>query len=369
MTIINCHVHTFTSRNVPDRMLPFGLMPLLRTRAGAAVLGTLLRNIIPFGRFDRFDRMAAFATIGNLASQRAIFALLCSFYPQDTRFVVLPMDMDFMKAGTAPEPYMEQLEELRRMYEALEGTSHEVLIPFVGVDPRRPRVLDLVKRYVEEHHFRGIKLYPPLGFFPTDPALNEVYAYAEANGIPVLSHCSRGGVYYRGGLSTEMRRDPVTGKPFADGPGASTTDHYAHPSHFGHVAQRYPRLRICLAHYGGGDEWRSFLKDPWSVLEAPPEGAEPSWLSVTSELIRNHANIYADVAYTAAHPTYRALIKLLCLKDDLRERILFGSDFYMLQQRVTEREFSISLRADIGEESWELIARRNPRRFLGEPAP
>jgi len=38
----------------------------------------------------------------------------------------------------------------------------------------------------------------------------------------------------------------------------------------------------------------------------------------------------------------------------------------MLQRDTTEREFSISLRADVGEESWELIAHENPMRFLGE---
>jgi predicted TIM-barrel fold metal-dependent hydrolase len=341
-------------------------MPLLRTRTGAAILGTLLRNVIPFGRFDRFDRMAAFATIGNLASQRKIFELLCGFYPQGTRFVVLPMDMDFMNAGTAPEPYVEQLEELRGLHEALAVTDPDVLLPFVAVDPRRPRILDLVKRFVEEHHFRGIKLYPPLGYFPSNPALDEVYAYAEANGIPVLSHCSRGGVYHHGALTPEMRRDPVSGKTFADGSPARVTDHYAHPEHFRHVAERFPRLRICLAHYGGGDEWRRHLKDPWAVLEAPPEGAEPSWLSVTSELIRKYDNVYADLAYTASEPAFRALIKLLCLDTKLRDRILFGSDFYMLQRSMTEREYSISLRADIGEDAWELVARRNPLRFLGE---
>jgi hypothetical protein len=48
----------------------------------------------------------------------------------------------------------------------------------------------------------------------------------------------------------------------------------------------------------------------------------------------------------------------------VREKTLFGSDFYMVQQDVSERAFSLNIRAALGEADFKLIAEDNPKRFL-----
>ncbi|MGQ0720402.1 MAG: hypothetical protein ACT4PE_02385, partial [Candidatus Eiseniibacteriota bacterium] len=68
-TFHNVHIHTFTSRHVPDGFLWPGVMPFLRTRFGGKALRWVVRTIrtlLRQPRFGRMERVAAFASIGNL---------------------------------------------------------------------------------------------------------------------------------------------------------------------------------------------------------------------------------------------------------------------------------------------------------------
>src|ERR1700740_2241666 len=102
INIINCHTHTFNRAAVPDRFLPRWLMPMASLLEGKGT-SKFLFNL--FGRLNKNElamlikKYHAFLTIGDLKSQLEIFKYLQSFYPTGTRFCVLPMDMEFMKAG------------------------------------------------------------------------------------------------------------------------------------------------------------------------------------------------------------------------------------------------------------------------------
>ena len=348
----NAHIHTFTSQHVPSHFKTWPLMPIIRSKFG----GWLAKKILPWVKGDAGGRLAAFAHIGNLGKQEDIYDFVASFYPPDTRFVVLAMDMDHMGAGTAPQPYSQQLEQLAK----LQKDFPDNIRAFVAADPRRDNLLTTVKNHIDMG-FWGIKLYPPLGFFPFDPNLLPVYEYAEKNLIPVLSHCSPGGVYYEGRFHTEMREElEKHGGPIRGQKNGEITDRYAHPFHYRKVLDQFPKLKLCLAHYGGGDQWRAHMRDPWR------RGDVPSWLSAVDDLIRKYDNVYADVSSTVADPITHPLMKVQIEDSVLGPRILYGSDFYMVQRQVTEREFSINFRGYIGESNWKKIACTNPDRFLGD---
>lgn len=60
---------------------------------------------------------------------------------------------------------------------------------FAGADPRWGKDgIDLFERYVAEEGFGGLKIYPPCGYSPSDPALFPFYEICAAYGIPVLMH-------------------------------------------------------------------------------------------------------------------------------------------------------------------------------------
>jgi hypothetical protein len=51
----------------------------------------------------------------------------------------------------------------------------------------------------------------------------------------------------------------------------------------------------------------------------------------------------------------------------VRDHVLFGSDFYVVENaELEERRRSLRIRAVLGEEVFDTIARANPMRFLGE---
>ncbi|MUL49885.1 amidohydrolase family protein [Mycobacterium sp. CBMA293] len=61
------------------------------------------------------------------------------------------------------------------------------LVPFGGIDPRRPQAAELVTEWFGRGA-RGLKLYPSCGWDPTSDAATEIYAICEANRRPVLFH-------------------------------------------------------------------------------------------------------------------------------------------------------------------------------------
>jgi uncharacterized protein len=220
---------------------------------------------------------------------------------------------------------------------------------------------------LEEKMFRGIKLYPPIGYHPNDPVLWPLYDYAEKYGVPVLTHCSRPStVQYRGAPTAEMRRDPASGDPFPDSRFDLLT-RFTDPDAYVPILERHPQLRVCLAHFGGAGDWDSFLKHPW---ESEADSSKQSWLTKILRMIRSgdYPNLWTDIAYTLfADDEYAYLLKVLLSDDRIQSRTLFGSDFYVVENaELEERRRAVHIRAVVGEEVFWRIAETNPAEFLGE---
>jgi hypothetical protein len=156
VVITNCHVHTFTERHVPANFVRFPLNKLLRVRW---IRRLVLAFILRFDR-GRRGRIARFARVLEVSegSQQAILDKVRGFYPRDTKFVVLPMDMAFMGAGEVKSSLDAQHDELAELAQSADAN----VIPFVAVDPRRPGVVNSTIERLE-NGFRGIKLWAVQG--------------------------------------------------------------------------------------------------------------------------------------------------------------------------------------------------------------
>jgi predicted TIM-barrel fold metal-dependent hydrolase len=353
--LTNCHIHTFTVDHVPNRFAGiFG--QLLRIRPLRLLVLALMRAI---GRAPR-SRLARYAQILEVSHKRKqedIFKIARGFYPQGTRFVVLPMDMAYMGAGEVKKSLDEQHDELR----VLRDRNPGLVIPFAAVDPRRPNVVARTIALLEEQGFGGIKLYPPLGYHPNDPVLRELYAYAARHEIPVLAHCTRRGVRYRGKPTPSMLTDPAVGDDEA-------IERLADPDNYLPILREHPKLKLCLAHFGGDAEWQKYLNEPWHSGASGPSTTSKSWLAKIAEMIKSGAyeNLYTDISYTVfADEEYVHLLKVLLSDERLQRRVLFGSDFYVVENaKLEERRISVRIRSVLGEDLFDAIARRNPATFL-----
>ena len=361
--IYNCHTHVFTVKCAPDRFIGVPIAKLLSNRLFSFWLTKTLRIIIP-GKKDFLDKYANFVAIGREKSQEQVFEDLQKFYPSDTHFVVLTMDMDFMKAGEAILNYPSQLSqiiEIKKKYP-------DRFIPFVSIDPRRgdtASLLAFLRLHIEKLGFGGIKLYPSLGFFPFDSRLSEVYQYAEKNQIPIIVHCTNGGIFYRGKNYTQEQLIPDnlnknSQKKFDFSEFKHLKNHefknfFLDPDNYLEILQVYPKLKLCFAHYGGNDQ-----------IIASKKGVKNTWYEKIKKLLNHpdYPNVYTDISYTLSDSKVFNYLVEDIRNPDINHKILFGTDFFMTTREKREDRLFSDFRKVLNASEFELIANENPSLFL-----
>lgn len=260
--------------------------------------------------------------------------------------LVAPAMVDFAKwfdiRSDVLSPLEEQVEVMGLVARRPGGPR---LRGYVSFDPLREALhragrpgsspLKLVEHAIRDHGFAGIKLYPPMGFKPwkngnqpypkqvtdffggrletgraLDAALADVYDLAVSLDAPIIAHAAdsnAAGLYYG------RRGDPA---------------------HWIPVWENWPRLRVCLAHFGGFE----------TISEGAPAGSqlpESSWEYVIGAYVARHpeAGIFADLSsYTEvlkAGPAQRAEIArafrgYVARFDPEVRHLMFGSDWIML---------------------------------------
>ena len=100
------------------------------------------------------------------------------------------------------------------------------IIPFAGVDPRRPEALDILTHGIRHLGMKGLKLYPGTGFHLNETPCLKIFEKARQFDIPVIVH---------------------TGCTF--GPLLSR---YCQPLEIDEIVSTFPGIRIVGAHMGGG---------------------------------------------------------------------------------------------------------------------
>ena len=262
---------------------------------------------------DLLIRYVQIVRFANYKEQNRIYTKLAAQYPKGTRFIVLPMDMAYMRAGKPPYTLYQQLEELAN----IKRRNPDTFFPFIFADPRRINeeedffrysfsdgILKLgkcfIKTMIEDRGFSGIKIYPALGYYPFDEALLPLWKYAADNKIPITAHSSKGPIHYRGSKKKEWNRHPVFKQTMEKGkteflslPQSSNIDftaNFTHPLNylcllnetllrkvvqncsddikelFGYINDKTSlkydlrHLKICFAHFAGEEEWTSYLE-------------------------------------------------------------------------------------------------------------
>ncbi len=365
--IHNCHTHLFTLDFIPRYFLSRNFPAEWAKKKWVAHLGSFLfKNTI--------NRYGAFFYSALKDSQEDVWKELRGYYPESAKFCVLSIDFDFMGAGRAKRDFISQLEDLAALA-AKANREQETLLPFICVDPRRKDILDLVRKYIGEKSFKGIKLYPALGFYPDDERLYPVYAYAERYAIPITTHCiPKNKNHFRTKITQEMidKAKQIEGYiPEEFNKQYDFAKYLNHPHWYKVILKSFPDLKINLAHFGGNDEWDKYLDEPSDIGVRDGVKQYNNWYSLIRDILKYHRNAYADISFTVYDRNLYPLLKNLVNSHSsganifpVKEKILFGTDFYMLQKDYRERRFGIDLRGYLSDEEYWLIAETNPKRFL-----
>lgn len=481
----NTHIHAFQNEAVP-RCLFGGISRFFYKHKKIKWIIHALYRIRTLTNNDLWERIGRYTEIGSLKSWQ-ILDHVFQFYPDDTKFVVLTMDMVHMGAGKPKQKYYEQLEELATVEEILRiesfkkarkkilkntlieaipkiiETSTKVrkikklgkiltkaitndttkarkiekfkkaeknaenilktalnkkelvqfeetlkeekkeiekkysekrILPFICIDPRRTdwkiskddkkkrEMIDFIE-YWRKRGFRGIKIYPPLGYFPWDKDLHKVYSYAIEHEIPIITHCSPGVINSR-----ECRRKLK--KRIRDNKSElirlkvwnvndklrcisrkKLCSYFTHPYNYKKVIEDLiedreiknedlSKLKICFAHFGGATEVKKYLY-PKSL-----ESIKENWFYYIRNLLEESDVFYVDISGTWGDSQFDPLLKLILLElaSKTPKKILFGSDYYMNQISFSERNFGLRIRGYLGEDKFKQIAHCNTKTFL-----
>jgi hypothetical protein len=202
------------------------------------------------------------------------------------------------------------------------------LVGFIAVDPRRKNASEIIDRGLREWNMKGIKIYPPTGFYPSDEVCTPLYKKALDYGVPVLSHTG-----------------PVAGPFFSE---------CTRPIYLDEVAGKFPELKIIIAHAG----WGAWLDEVISILVTRPRVYTD--ISAWGPVFHHH-----DQAYLVA--SLRKLINVA------PARILFGSDWGLTKTVLSLKEWVKWLKEYQVPEAMRAVGIRNftPRErndLLGENA-
>lgn len=419
MQFYNVHSHIFNVRNAPKKFLNLFLPDfaanlvdrITNTEAGSATFQFLLSKL--GGNFGR--RYSSFLKVGKSRNQREIFENLRRQYDDPhLKIVALTMYMEACGAGPTDTGYEGQLEGVLEV----KKENPDNLLLFLGIDPRwkgtGQQLKETVERYFETkiqvnsqrtvYPFVGLKIYPSLGFYVFDEKLKETFEWAAENKVPVLSHCNYlGGIYnndtefvkgnlnpidvYEGVRYSETFGNNVN-PPVPDQSSSivqwalgrnqsnrnrNTCSYFLEPASFRSTLRYFENigkpLKICLAHFGGDDHMLSESRNQ-------PTGRlfgmlQQTWCAQIRDLIHEFPeSVYTDVSFTVGNPDTHKII-FQDLKDPvLRERIMFGTDFFMTERVIPEKDDYATFKAAAlkenfnGKNAWEIVASENVESFL-----
>lgn len=242
--------------------------------------------------------------------------------------LVLAVDYAVVAGEEAETPVHEVMQE----YAAI-VTSSEGRLEFAGsVDPRRPDALERATEALDVLGAKGLKFYPPSGFDPGDSLCDPLYRLLVERDSVAIFHTA------------------ITPGPF--------DNRFCQPINISRVQQRFPELRIVLAHAG----WPAWWEEAVAVAAAHPR----TYL----ELSLWQAPAARDWA-SAAHRIVDAVERVGA------DRVLFASDSMFGSRPDREIESvgrwlsqisGLAAEGRLAVEQVDLILDGNARRLLGAAA-
>ena len=220
--------------------------------------------------------------------------------------------------GLVNEGRMTNDEYMDWMYERC--STDDRFIPFIGVDPNRKDAIDMLNRYYRKYSPKGIKVYPATGFYPDDPIYDEFWRTIDDMGLIVTTHAG-------------MALYPLD-------------ERYCHPSNLTGVAERYPDMRIIVAHLGG-----KFHDELFPLMD-------------------NHDNVYTDCSALQgwiADDKDMVGKRLKAVMSRYPDRVVFGSDMPIYEYSCSFSRFvNLIMEGDWGDDRMKAdLMGDNMARLLG----
>lgn len=359
--LFDIHCHTFNIDDVPTKFLGFRL-PLLNNVPAL----DKLEDIMVWAHKEKYAEFLDFI----LANRNEVVKKTIQGYPGARKVLLAPLLMDMLPSmgGEVTATYQDQIDS---MYTSMSTPGIKGrLLPFVCLNPVREEFQDyFVSTFnpENEHSFFGVKIYPSLGYFPSHPKLMEVFKICEEKKIPITTHVSSAltknadddlenvlGDYY----------DPKTGyKELKQGShnfrNLDKEDFrtiFNNPFNWRPVLEKFPNLKLNLAHFGGLEEWELHL-----------EGRQSLWIEEIIRLTKEYPNVYTDFSYTCALvDNVTGLRKLIDNSNHphLLKKVMYGTDSFLVSLEGNIQRCYELMKSRLATARMREVSVNNPKRFL-----
>jgi predicted TIM-barrel fold metal-dependent hydrolase len=431
--IFDCHMHINSGHCSP--------LPLSKVKAPIPIVGQKGLDVfssVALGNFGSIQKLPT-DEIGNLAIEASKEVLedpdlFCLGTPEKRRRVMigLPMNMDFAHyRGYEGRPIYENVNGKMMWWDEKEGEFKSVgrrnvniwesykkqvnltknafynakgaLLPLYHYDPRAnlgdwnaPFDKNLIQTalsssFPENLPAIGIKMYTALGYKPMDPKLkfpwDEYYGLCERNQIPIICHCSKGGMIAHDMEAYFNHENPENTKVLNNFKQSWFNREFISPHAWEPVLKRHNNLYLCLAHFGGEEFWdksvKNYVSSYWNDLnDRDPE----NWIAEILYLMKTYPNFYVDISYFLFKDSFGEFFKKALAYDPVvKERILFGTDWWLVTTKgflkgykyrdyvenicrqilfLNEKEFLKSIGINDPKELLAYFMTLNPMRFM-----
>jgi len=369
------HAHSFTTKHVPDNFRK--ILSWVSRNIKNKLTKWLAEN------FDLpFNSNRSVEVMGALVDYYDNF-FMDQFISPHLFIVNLMMDMERGIPGGVESNYEKQLRELTHMMTLdhrpdYVGSSqrtfkyNETILPFLAVDPHNP---DIFRQFIsafspnvnltsnsffDDTLFFGVKIYPTLGYMPYDPTLMKIFEVCAEKKIPVTTHC--GGIRTRANkFSFELGdfRKPEDNQ-YVERTLRSKEEFknwFVYPKHWEPVLNELPDLKLNIAHMADGDDLQLFLKDR----------RLRNMFHQTMDLLEIYPNVYSDISYSFYDDKVQKLILSMMKTDRYRSKILYGSDYFLIDLEKGNlggfiRKLKDTFKRD--DALWHELTVTNPVKFL-----
>ncbi len=189
------------------------------------------------------------------------------------------------------------------------------------LDPRMPRAVEMLSEAAAQGT-RVIKLLPPAGYAPDDPAFDAFWAAMESLELVAMIHT---------GFITARHKEEEARA------GIFLSSRWANPLFLDLPARKFPRLTFILCHMGGG-----------------------LWFEEAAHMVTHHGNVWGDLSGSGV----QALKRLLATRSPVDwDKVFWGNDSPPFAYPFNLRLHLGALREAGAEALAPALLRENGRRF------
>lgn len=229
--------------------------------------------------------------------------------------IILPLDF-----GVVAKPKQDVEEYNDWVFESC-ARYPDRLIGLMGIDPSRgEQAISLMRKYHSKFEPKGIKIYPPTGWYPSEERIAAFWKEANDMDLTVVTHAGASW----GPLQEERSR----------------------PLHMRPILERYPDLRVVIAHLGG------------------------KYRNDTYEMAPEFPNMYTDCSALQGWLPSEPSVVIDRLKEAVTkvgpDRVMFGSDWPLFDLNYPYQRWCMFMREEMycDEGTREKILGLNARRIF-----